>query len=109
MWMTRKEATVMSHRWATGTVFRRVHLDVVERVCSRCQAATHVCGRRSRRFWTLAEPVLLSVCLRHCSDPACPGHRCSDSPHEELAWAMPYWAVGWDLFVWIGHRRFARH
>jgi hypothetical protein len=22
---------------------------------------------------------------------------------------MPYWAVGWDLFVWIGHRRFARH
>jgi len=99
----------MSHRWAAGTVFRRVHLDVVERVCSRCQAATHVCGRRSRRFWTLAEPVLLSVCLRHCSDSACLGHRSSDSPPEELAWAMPYWAVGWDLFVWIGHRRFARH
>jgi len=84
-------------------------LDVAERVCSRCQAATHVCGRRSRRFWTLEEPVLLSVCLRHCSDSACLGHRSSDSPPEELAWAMPYWAVGWDLFVWIGHRRFARH
>jgi hypothetical protein len=23
--------------------------------------------------------------------------------------AMPYWVVGWDIFCWLGHRRFARH
>ena len=22
---------------------------------------------------------------------------------------MPYWVLGWDVFCWIGHRRFARH
>jgi hypothetical protein len=23
--------------------------------------------------------------------------------------AMPYWVLGWDVFCWLGHRRFARH
>jgi hypothetical protein len=23
--------------------------------------------------------------------------------------AMPYWMIGWDVFCWLGHRRFARH
>lgn len=22
---------------------------------------------------------------------------------------MPYWVLGWDVFCWLGHRRFARH
>jgi hypothetical protein len=22
---------------------------------------------------------------------------------------MPYWLIGWDVFCWLGHRRFARH
>jgi len=22
---------------------------------------------------------------------------------------MPWWQIGWDVFAWIGHRRFARH
>ena len=99
----------MAHAWAAGTVFRRIGLDVAERSCSRCGAATHVCGERSRRFWTLDQPVLLEVKLRHGSDPQCPEHGVSASPPEELTWAMPYWAVSWDLYVWIGQRRFARH
>jgi hypothetical protein len=31
------------------------------------------------------------------------------SPREELAIAPPRLAVAWDVFAWIGHRRFARH
>jgi hypothetical protein len=23
--------------------------------------------------------------------------------------AMPWWVLGWDVFCWLGHRRFARH
>ena len=23
--------------------------------------------------------------------------------------AMPRWVLGWDVFCWLGHRRFARH
>jgi hypothetical protein len=26
-----------------------------------------------------------------------------------MAVAMPYWAMTWDVFVWMGHRRFAKH
>jgi hypothetical protein len=22
---------------------------------------------------------------------------------------MPRWLIGWDVFCWLGHRRFARH
>ncbi len=22
---------------------------------------------------------------------------------------QPYWAIGWDVFAWIGHHRFSRH
>jgi len=27
----------------------------------------------------------------------------------EHAVAMPYWSITWDVFAWIGHRRFKRH
>ena len=27
----------------------------------------------------------------------------------ELAIAPPNWAIGWDVFCWIGHRRCSRH
>jgi hypothetical protein len=27
----------------------------------------------------------------------------------EVSIALPKWAIGWDVFCWIGHRRFARH
>jgi len=23
--------------------------------------------------------------------------------------APPFWPIGWDVFCWIGHRRFSRH
>ena len=31
------------------------------------------------------------------------------SPEAEAAIALPRSIIGWDLFCWIGHRRFARH
>jgi hypothetical protein len=27
----------------------------------------------------------------------------------ELGVAMPFWSLTWDVFAWMGHRRFARH
>jgi hypothetical protein len=27
----------------------------------------------------------------------------------EASIALPAWAIGWDVFCWIGHRRFSRH
>jgi hypothetical protein len=31
------------------------------------------------------------------------------SPEREAIVAMPRWMIGWDVFCWLGHRRFARH
>ena len=31
------------------------------------------------------------------------------SPHAELLITLPGWFLGWDVFCWLGHRRFAHH
>lgn len=50
------------------------------------------------------------VCkLVHCPNQVCPNHECTFSPERELALTMPRWLIGWDVFCWLGHRRFARH
>ena len=50
------------------------------------------------------------VCkLNHCPDPTCPGHAMTKSPELEITLAQPKWAIGWDVFCWIGHRRCSRH
>ena len=58
---------------------------------------------------TLDGPVQLVCKLNHCPDPRCPGHAKTKSPELEVTIALPKWAIGWDVFCWIGHRRFARH
>jgi hypothetical protein len=65
----------------------------------------HICDHRTRRFHTLQGPVELTCRLDHCPDPDCPGHTKTKSPELEIALALPQWAIGWDVFCWIGHRR----
>jgi hypothetical protein len=31
------------------------------------------------------------------------------APEQEAEYAMPRWGIGWDVFCWIGQRRFSRH
>lgn len=99
----------MSHQWPAETAFRRMDLYVREQTCGFCQAGLYVCSHRKRRLFTLQGPWLLVVRLGHCPDPDCPGYRGTISPLEEMAMAPPRLAVGWDVFAWIGHRRYARH
>ena len=47
--------------------------------------------------------------LAHCPDRACVKHHHVVNPEREFTLAMPYWLIGWDVFCWLGHRRFARH
>ena len=75
----------------------------------RLGLSVHVCGHRKRRVLTLEEPWLLNVRVGHCPDSGCPGHLGTVSPREEMAIAPPRLQVAWDVFAWIGHRRFARH
>src|SRR5262249_54353099 len=68
-----------------------------------------VCDHRIHRIFTLTGPVELCCRLAHCSDPGCPARPRTLSPAGELSLTLPGWLIGWDVFCFIGHRRFARH
>jgi hypothetical protein len=99
----------MPHRWPHDTDFALWELDVLDRDCAFCRRRMHICDHRYRRFFTLDGPVQLVCKLNHCPDPRCPGHSKTKSPEIEATIALPFWVIGWDVFCWIGHRRFSRH
>jgi hypothetical protein len=99
----------MPHRWPHDTDFALWELDVLDRDCAFCRRRMHICDHRYRRFFTLDGPVQLVCKLNHCPDPRCPGHSRTKSPEIEATIALPFWVIGWDVFCWIGHRRFSRH
>jgi hypothetical protein len=99
----------MPYSWPEDTDFALWELDVLDRDCPSCGRMMYVCDHRYRRVHTLDGPVQLVCKLNHCPDPRCPGHAKTKSPELEVTIALPKWAIGWDVFCWIGHRRFARH
>jgi hypothetical protein len=96
-------------RWPDDTDFVRWELDVLDRDCAFCGRRMSICDHRYRRFFTLDGPVQLVRKLNHCPDPHCAGPTKTKSPEIEATIAFPFWIIGWDVFCWIGHRRFSRH
>src|SRR4051812_22341963 len=99
----------MPYHWPADTDFAPWELDVLDRDCPACGRRMYICDHRYRRFHTLEGPVQLICKLNHCPDPRCLGHAKTKSPELEITIAPPYWAIGWDVFCWIGHRRCSRH
>jgi len=99
----------MRFRWPEDTEFQRLVLDVEQDRCGHCGRRLHVCDHRIHRIYTLSHPLELCCRLAHCSDPDCPTRPQTLSPTAELSLALPGWLIGWDVFCFIGHRRFARH
>jgi hypothetical protein len=99
----------LPYRWPADTDFALLELDVLDRDCPACGRLMYICDHRYRRFHTLDGPVELVCKLTHCPDPRCPGHAKTKSPELEITLALPRWAIGWDVFCWIGQRRFSRH
>ena len=99
----------MPHARPKDTDFALWELDVLDRDCPACRRMMHICDHRYRHFYTLDGPVELACRLNHCPDPGCPGRARTKSPEVEPTIALPGWGIAWDVFCWIGHRRFARH
>ena len=99
----------MPHHWPEETEFADWELDVLDRDCLHCGHLMSICDHRHRHFFTLDGPVHLICKLNHCPDPRCPGHSRTRSPEVETTIALPGWGIAWDVFCWIGHRRFSRH
>jgi hypothetical protein len=103
------EVGTMPYYWPKDTDFALWELDVLDRGCLFCGRRMYICDHRYRHFHTLEGPVELVCKLNHCPDPRCPGHTKTKSPEIEATIAPPSWAIGWDVFCWIGHRRCSRH
>ena len=99
----------MRHRWPEDTQFTQMVLEVEDNVCSVCGGALHICDHRRHRIFTLQGPVEVVCKLAHCSDRQCAARAKTRSPYAETTLTQPWWLIGWDVFCWMGHRRFARH
>src|SRR5579864_2366741 len=99
----------MRFQWPADTVFSDCVLTVEEETCSHCRRALHICDHRFHRIYTLPGPLQIVCKLARCPDRACPGHHRTLSPLAEAQLTLPWWVIGWDVFCWLGHRRFGRH
>jgi hypothetical protein len=84
-------------------------LDVQARSCPVCGRDMHVCDHRYHHLWTLQGPTQVVNRLVRCPDASCESRGCTFSPEAALSISMPRWCLGWEVFCWLGHRRFARH
>lgn len=99
----------MRYRWPADTVFARQVLTVEQDACSSCRRASTICDHRSHRIFTLQGPLEVVCKLAHCPDRRCPARTQTLGPLAETQITLPWWLIGWDVFCWMGHRRFARH
>lgn len=99
----------MARRSPQGSTVARVMLEPEDPRCGECGNRMHVRNHRRRRIYTLDGPLLVECKLLQCPHAACPNHRRTFSPKQELTVALSRWLIGWDVFCWLGHRRFARH
>ena len=95
----------MARRFPKDLAWTEVVVTPGKRLCPACSRRMHVKEHRRRRVYTLKGPVCYVVPLLHCPDSACSNHGRRFSPAQELTLAMPRWLIGWDVFCWLGHRR----
>ena len=98
----------MSRHTVEEWAFRELALDRDDRVCPGCGRRMHIRSRPVRSILTLDGPLHLSLGLVQCHDEQCEDRKLY-RPEQECGLAMPRWGIGWDVFCWIGQRRFSRH
>ena len=99
----------MRYQWPHGTEFHPIDLEPEETNCDLCNGSLVICDHRFHSFFTFYGPTRIKSKLKKCSNPFCKNHHKTLSSKEELLITQPWWLMGWDVFAWIGHRRFSRH
>jgi len=99
----------MARRVPKDLAWTELVLDGENPWCGECGRRMHVRSNRHRHIFSLQGRLHLVCKLMQCIDSACPNHQRTFGPERERTLTMPYWSIGWDVFCWLGHRRFARH
>ena len=98
-------------QWPDNVEFERIDLEPAaeDRVCEHCGRFRYVCDHRHRYLRSLGVPLHIVIKICCCPDKECPGHAEKIGSDMEMAIAPPCWTLNWDMFAWMGHRRYARH
>ena len=96
-------------RWPAETAFTDIELEPESRDCHDCGAFTHRYAHQDRWLHSMNGPLHVGSLVTRCPDQSCPGHQKRLVSEAEMNIAPPWWVIGWDVFAWVGHRRFARH
>jgi hypothetical protein len=99
----------MRFSWPADTVFTQHVLTVEQQSCAHCQRRLHICDHRFHRIYSFQGPIEIVCKLARCPTAHCLGHAHTQSPLAEAQLTLPWWTIGWDVFCWLGQRRFARH
>lgn len=98
----------MSRFQVDQSTVREVTVIREDRTCPACGTKMRIRCERRRNIHTLEGPVRLIVKLLHCPNEECDTVKMF-APDKEAEYAMPRWGIGWDVFCWMGQRRFSRH
>lgn len=97
------------HRWPDSLPDLVCAPEEDERPCPRCAVRMSICDHRFRKIECLGGPVRLVCKLLKCFEPGCVSPGKTYSPRAEMLFAPPRATIDWELFTWIGYRRFERH
>ncbi len=99
----------MPSKWPKHLIFKELVFDTNEKKCKQCGSNLIICSRREHPIYTLEGPLKLICKQSHCSNKECSSRSTLVNPESELTITMPRWRVDWNLFAWMGFRRFKRH
>jgi hypothetical protein len=100
---------MMAAKWPAGTEFHEIILAVEASQCEACGWPLNYRSNRTRCVQSFQGPLRLACHLFCCFNPRCSQYEVLVSPEAERLVAMPYWRMGWDILLWMGFRRYARH
>src|SRR5437879_6704738 len=77
--------------------------------CEHCGQWLSVANHGHRSVTTLSGMWKLTLVIRQCIQPDCPGFHHIHRPEEEGRWALPHGEFGLDIIALIGQWRFREH
>ena len=95
--------------WPEGVNFKEVYLLVQNSTCENCGSRLYKGWNHERKIYTFDGSLLLKRQRAKCSNLACERSKTWAISQEEKLLTMPRCRIGWDVFCWIGFRRFKRH
>lgn len=99
----------MARPWPDVLEMEKRTLTVLHSCCDFCGGPMEVRDYKTRRLYTLEEPIVLRSQAQVCKDETCKGHHKVKFAEDEIQFAPSNWSLAWDVFAHLGQARFARH